>query len=323
MANAAEERLLICRVAWMERYEGLEPFIYGMARHIRENGHGHEVYNFLRSKARVHGYVQFNGAMHIERLGADSDAESVSPVTVIWTAPRKGGGVYVVGWYRHATVYREMWRRPNNSRRIAPGSKSKLCWWSITAAPENVQCLDPDDRWFKIPARFVTQTLINYVDGGTAAEERLKRGLLDLVAGKLKPPKNKKHSKGTLDPDKLVKVERAAVQVVQRYFEDKGYSIESVERQCLGWDLNAARNGTTLHAEVKGCSRSELVAELTPNEYTQSRKKRDSYRICIVTDALKKPTLHVFRWSDEANCWRDLHQRRLLIETKTGAILRV
>src|SRR5687767_708281 len=116
------EPLLLCRVSWMEDYRGLEASIHTNASYVRKHGFGGEIYNFLPSKTRVYGFVQFPRSMRIEKLGASPDAESITPVTVIWTAPRKGGGVYVVGWYRNATVYRDMRRKPNDPRRRVPGS---------------------------------------------------------------------------------------------------------------------------------------------------------------------------------------------------------
>jgi hypothetical protein len=78
-----------------------------------------------------------------------------------------------------------------------------------------------------------------------------------------------------------------------------------------------------LRVEVKGCSGNEAVAELTPNEYAQSRTHRADYRICIVTRALEQPTLHAFQWSEEADGWITETAIRLDVTERIGAVLKL
>jgi hypothetical protein len=66
--------------------------------------------------------------------------------------------------------------------------------------------------------------------------------------------------------------------------------------------------------EVKGLSGANLVIELTPNEYHMMQKQRDSYRICVVVNALvNKAILYVFAYSAESNAWEDDKGRKLTI----------
>jgi hypothetical protein len=89
----------------------------------------------------------------------------------------------------------------------------------------------------------------------------------------------------------------------------------------VGWDLEAKRGDVVLHIEVKRCSGSAVAAELTPNEYRQSRlkAKKGTYRICVVTEALKKPKLYAFRWNDDIAGWTDQNRRRLMLRERIGA----
>ena len=309
----------------MDRYQGEEPGMYSGARHVREKGYGHEIYNFLPSKRDVFGFVQFADSMHIEKLGADEDAEYVEGVTVIWTAPKRSGGVYVVGWYRNATVYREQQDAPNDRRRVAPGrgkSSQKLCWWSIRAAGKDVTFLDERNRWFKINPRLRSQSLFRYLDGGSRDESRLRGQLLDLVDGRLPYPRATPLKRRRPDSARLIAIEKAAVAEVLQYFGDQ-YDVRSVERDHVGWDLEARNADETILIEVKGCGGSEVFAELTPNEYSQSEKHRTSYMICIVTDALVKPKLHIFKWRNPRAGWCDQYDRTLSFEPRTAAVLRL
>ena len=72
--------------------------------------------------------------------------------------------------------------------------------------------------------------------------------------------------------------------------------------------MNAIGHGEILRLEVKGVSGSDVVAELTPNEFAkmQMQQHRDTYRVCIVADALSKaPELCVFRYSVPREMWEN------------------
>ena len=181
MANA-NKAILLCRVSWMQDYRGLEERIHSNAAWVRKRDSVARNLQFPAFKGQSIGFVQFRGSMKIERLDLRR-GRLVSPVTVIWTAPRKGGGVYVVGWYRDATVYRDMWETPNDRRRVTPGAHSRLCSWSITASNKNVHLVEPDDRWFEIPTKFVSQSLFNYLTPDSVAAITLRKRLLNLVNG--------------------------------------------------------------------------------------------------------------------------------------------
>ena len=98
--------MLFCNIARMDSYRGRTSVDvpHGAGRNRAKE----EVHNFHPYGAHVYGYVAApNHSIELEKLDADNKEQlAVSGVDVIWTAPSPGGGRYVVGWYRDATVFR-------------------------------------------------------------------------------------------------------------------------------------------------------------------------------------------------------------------------
>jgi hypothetical protein len=89
----------------------------------------------------------------------------------------------------------------------------------------------------------------------------------------------------------------------------------------MGSRLEAVRGNIKLLLEVKGLSGSDICVELTPNEFKKMNKYRDTYRLCVVTNALTTPSLTVFAYSDDIDDWADQRNRdrRLSIKRLIGA----
>lgn len=116
--NKAQDRhnIIIFNVGWMRYYRGLEEDeIKRGGAYIREHGYGGEIYNFLPFNGFMYGYVQPPGRkeipynkriIRIERLGVSKHARSIDEILVVWVASHPDGGSFVVGWYKHATVFR-------------------------------------------------------------------------------------------------------------------------------------------------------------------------------------------------------------------------
>jgi hypothetical protein len=121
------------------------------------------------------------------------------------------------------------------------------------------------------------------------------------------------------NPKDRVEVEQAAVAATTAHFARQGYSIDSVQKDNVGWDLRATRGKHDLRLEVKGLSGSEICIELTPNEYAQMLKWRHSYHVCVVTDALINPELTIFKYCSDSHQWIDDQMRRLRIAEIVGA----
>jgi len=138
--------------------------------------------------------------------------------------------------------------------------------------------------------------------------------VLDYVADKRPKPKRKRKagSPGKPDPTKRQKVEQAAEAVVWEYYERFGYELEDVTDEHVGWDFNATKGKLRLRIEVKGLSGHAISVEVTPNEYANMTRHKDTYRLCVVTEALGKAELSVFSYSVEAGCWKEQSDNRTL-----------
>ena len=118
-------KVLFCRISSMKFYKGAcpeDPPFHG-GGFVEKNGFGHEEFNFTPfcgadEKDRwCMGFVEpmstrgKTNTMHIERIEgcADlKDEEFIEDVLVIWCATREQGDITVVGWYKHATVWRTL-----------------------------------------------------------------------------------------------------------------------------------------------------------------------------------------------------------------------
>lgn len=101
--------LLFCNVGWMKKYAGIDGDSIERGGDYNKHSIGHEVCNFSSNRGYLYGYVQPVGeSIKIEKLGAAKKDDSISGVTVVWTAGPESGGTVVVGWYRNATVYRNL-----------------------------------------------------------------------------------------------------------------------------------------------------------------------------------------------------------------------
>ncbi len=113
-------KILYCRTGWMENYKGFvngdRPINGGKWNHEHI---GHEIFNFLPHSRRYFGYVKPGkekngeepkvGRIHIDKLGANANDESIDGVLVVWVAKDpKRKGQFIVGWYKNATVYKKL-----------------------------------------------------------------------------------------------------------------------------------------------------------------------------------------------------------------------
>jgi hypothetical protein len=110
-------------------------------------------------------------------------------------------------------------------------------------------------------------------------------------------------------PDPLLrqKIEQATIVETAAYYTYFDYTVDSVEADNIGWDLEAvhATRHLSLKLEVKGRSAFDCKIELTPNEYSKLKQHSESYRICVVTQALSKRDLAILAYSQESQRWED------------------
>lgn len=320
--------MIFLRIGWMERYRGqtVADQIVGGGAFVVEHGYGHEMFNFQPCDEHVFGYVQppgtaYNGELgagiNINRLGASSKDDSISGVIAVWVATSPQGGSFIVGWYKNATIYRHWQAPPPEANRRY---KEEEFGYYVSAASSDATLLSPDERIFQVPRGEggIGQANVWYADSPDAHRQFRSNVLRYLDARQLQeqPPGPKNGSPKQPDPLLRQKVEQAAVLATTAYYEALGYDVDSVEADNFGWDLNAvhAARRLSLKLEVKGLSGTECCVELTPNEYDKLKKHRESYRVCVVTQALSTPGLAIFSFSEESQRWEDQHGRLLQFE---------
>lgn len=91
------------------------------------------------------------------------------------------------------------------------------------------------------------------------------------------------------------KVEKAAVQFVQRWYQRRNWRVYSVERKKLGFDLICIKNKNEDRVEVKGVSAKKPSFILTVGEL-QKAKQDAKFVLCVVSSALS-PKPQMQRWN--------------------------
>jgi len=290
----------------MDFYKGkFNDSMTGGGKHIETQGWGNEMYNFLPIKGKYYGYVRVSKdrSINLNRLGAIGNVEKLDNVLIVWTAKHPDiGGTYIIGWYKNATVYRYYQEPAKSLNRKWQNFSIGYC---TTAKLSDAKLLAKDERILKIPRgpEGMGQTNIWYGDSNEAFVEKAKKYIYE---GKMPITKNKNTRKTVAwQPDPLIrlKVEEKAVKHVIKYYEKIGFDVDSVEKDNIGWDLTAVKEKIKLKLEVKGLSGKEIVTEMTPNELKNLEADKNNYRLCIVTEALTKPMLRVFAYSEENGKW--------------------
>ena len=99
------------------------------------------------------------------------------------------------------------------------------------------------------------------------------------------------------DPETNRLVEEFAIEKAKQDLLQKGYTVRSVEREKIGYDLVASQKNKKLHVEVKGTSGPEILFILTAAELEKS-KIDAAYRLFVVTSA-RTPNSELHRFSFE------------------------
>ena len=158
-------RLLFCNIAWMNYYKGIIPGLdepYGGGSYVLENKDAHEKYNFDPVRVRFEdgeeqdvcfGFTETKMArsgkkqdLHIEKIeGCEACTKEacIEDVTVIYCAARPYQNfTSVVGWYRHANVYRQY----QELVLPQPDGSDYYQYYNAEAMKENCVLLPKDER---------------------------------------------------------------------------------------------------------------------------------------------------------------------------------
>ena len=184
------------------------------------------------------------------------------------------------------------------------------------AETKNSHLIPVEKRIFEIPEDGPGQSNAWYVEESHL--KWLKEEVLKYIAG----PDNyiiRRIKKTTSsrpwqqDAETRKKVETEAMNEVSKYFELRNYKVAYRHKENLGWDLEATLGDKTLLLEVKGLSGDFNSVELTPNEYLNSKRNKNHYRICIVSYALdkKKRQLDIYYYKEGK--WMNNNNRALKV----------
>lgn len=308
--------IIVFHTAWMAQYDGdRASFSAGGFKYGVEHGYGHEMFNFREIDGAFYGYVPPTGNLHLEKhFNVARNAEKLDGVTVVWTAPHpEQGGRAVVGVWKNATVYRgdqKPTRQIASRREVGPGD---FAGYRCTAKTSDCVLLNPEARpIFVRPSQpreggsWPGQQKVFYPKSGSSALRRLESILAQIAfpnasarkrAGRKAKPSR---SNWQADVERRKQIEVAAIMAVGTKLEGMGYTIKSVEKDNIGYDLVVTRDDEVLHFEVKGRSGHDVRADLSANEFDclkefeRELKPRAHYRIAIVTDALVNPVVNEF-----------------------------
>lgn len=314
--------VIFLNIGWMRLYEGprADDPTRGNFGYLKGRKHGGECFNFAPKNGQCFGQKSGFGGIGISRLGAEKTDQFVDGVLLVWIARNPlTNKTCIVGWYKNARVYHQ-------HQNPSMGKGYRGIPYITEAVEKNCHLLPVNQRVFHIPSR-------NEVDGGYGQSPvwyGLGKVFINKVKKYIKNPsvKRTKVSKKpgrTQNIELRQKIERVAIQHAINFYESDvggGYQIESVEKEASGWDLEATRDGEVLRVEVKGRSVKNVCAELTPNEYSEMGKHRESYVVYIVTNCLdKKPASHVFRYMHDSEQWETEDGRVLDVEEKVAAVI--
>ncbi|MBD5626126.1 MAG: DUF3883 domain-containing protein, partial [Desulfovibrio sp.] len=231
-------------------------------------------------------------AIRLERLGGEKDCASLSNVTVVFFSLRpQNESAYIVGWYKNATIYR--YPQKFDGREIA----GDQFYYSFKTLAKNGICIPVSQRVFEVPsakkkAGGYGQNTIWYADRLPSFKAKVKKYIDNYQPESHQLPKIKTNSKNI---DHKLLVEKNAVEAVKAYYEQLGFNVVSVEKDNMGWDLEASSQGGTGYLiEVKGLAGVDVSVQLTPNEYRALKKEHRKYILAICTDSLNEPKIHIF-----------------------------
>lgn len=283
---------------------------------------GVEIFNFKPFGGYFFGACGRKVSM--QRLGGMTEDNSIENVLVVWIAKAKSGGIFIVGWYKNATIYKDKQLAPRREHRKFKG---KIFDYFVKAKTKDSKLLPEDERVFPIPVGKggKAQYHVWYADKPRHLE--FKKRVYDFIYRGKKPkirakPKGIHHGSVQSDPFERQRVEKFAIKSVTTHYERWGYTINSVEDDNVGWDLEARLGKRLLRLEVKGLSYSEISVDVTPNEYVQMKNFRNTYRLCIVSNASSKNyKLSIFSFSSESGKWEDQNRNPLKVKEIKSAQL--
>ncbi|MGH8092356.1 MAG: protein NO VEIN domain-containing protein [Chthoniobacterales bacterium] len=320
---------LLCHIVWMPSYAGENDVHAGGFDYVREEGYGHELFNFMPFDGFCYGYVEAHGGtVNIDRLGADEDDTFFDNVTVIWTAAPPGGERVIVGWYHGARVYRNLQVGSLRGREV---QGRKVGYYARARAKDSV-LVPAELRDFRVPHHgrgLPGQSSVFYPEGKPEMQVWLGSAThyIFTLTGNAVAERSGATGLGwpsTPDAAHNAAVEAAAIAFVRsRLGEEK----RDRQKDNCGWDLEFTRSGRSLCVEVKGLSGSALSVELSPNEYVAMKRAmtggfaEGEYQLAVVRNALTTPELFLFAHAGGTDFMCELTSKNIRVTERVAARL--
>jgi len=137
-------------------------------------------------------------------------------------------------------------------------------------------------------------------------------------------PKAVTASNRNQDQKNKAEIEKIAINKTIQNLQKGGWTVTSVEKDNVGYDLLARKKSITLYIEVKGLSGELTTVELTPNEYTTLKRNQDKYIVAIVFScSTENPILTYFRYKNSIKKWVNKTNHYIEFYERTGATLKI
>ncbi|MDR2578233.1 MAG: HNH endonuclease [Chitinispirillales bacterium] len=127
----------------------------GSGSYVKDNGYGHEMFNFEPDEGKFYGYCPPYGCCKIDKIAKDEIQEDedgwrfIDNVLVIFTKTRAKKGRVIAGYYKNARVYAGRMERKSPIRYI-PEEKD-YAPYSLVCDVENGREIEYDDKAPFIP----------------------------------------------------------------------------------------------------------------------------------------------------------------------------
>ena len=186
--------ILLCNIGWMLYYQGFkgsDTHIFGGGKH--EAANKHEIYNFFPIRGWCYGYVRTTSrpnlaeTINLKKLSKDKNFkdDQLDDVLVVGVARNPQGGRYIVGWYKHATVYAK--------EKVTATGQRKGYGYIIRAKEEDCVCLPELERTFlvkngkEVPGMFGQKNICYALTPGAQREcKKIEKYIANYEDGNIK-----------------------------------------------------------------------------------------------------------------------------------------
>lgn len=149
---------------------------------------------------------------------------------------------------------------------VAAASRKRVSPWRSAHSPAAVRVLSEWGRTETPQPAYVVAA----PDESELSQREIETALGDIVASK--------------------EIEQTAIRVVRDWYESRGWKVESVEAERIGYDLRCTKGRDRCHVEVKGRARSGDVVLLTANEWRLAVED-SRFVVAIVSEIRKGPSI--------------------------------